>query len=595
MGGLYKIQGLVWPEFENVNCPDLYFRGKYFIDQQQGEISVAPYDALAFNTYFNSLSLYHLARETCISRIVASIRLTRGKGELRLMHKSRQGLRRVGEAIAYDCSEAQDFQLEILVSDFNDGILYWDVGTHTETIVRDMGFATPDRPQPVKLGVVVTMFNRPVETRRFVERFAASGLADDGHSLLIVNNGEPADFESGPGVSVIANANLGGAGGFTRGLLELRGRGDVTHCLFMDDDGAGHVSSIRKAIAFLAFARSRELAIAGAMFHAEAPAIQFEAGAQVRSYGIRALRAGCDLTNVDELAINEHGAAIDYGAWTFFAFPIAEVRELAFPFFVRGDDILFSLSNRFRIIAPNGVATWQPDFEEKITPSVEYLAQRSEFLIALLRSKEGLVSLHRVIHRSFRQIIADLNALRYGHAGARIAAIEDVLAGPSFWRRHQTPFGRFAEFKASAADEYPAPVGQGPTSSYLFYHARRSQLKMARLVSWLSLGGHLLPSPITMRRLSVNGFHPAVEAALFARELEYVSRLSDRRFTARRSRKRYFALRLRLLVLAAKYHLSARRLREAYRVGLADLTSELSWRRWLGLAAASGKPQRDDF
>ena len=51
-------------------------------------------------------------------------------------------------------------------------------------------------------------------------------------------------------------------------------------------------------------------------------------------------KCGLDLRYIHDLLVNEEEEHIDYGGWWFFAFPIKDIKNYAFPYFVRGDDIL---------------------------------------------------------------------------------------------------------------------------------------------------------------------------------------------------------------------------------------------------------------
>jgi GT2 family glycosyltransferase len=54
----------------------------------------------------------------------------------------------------------------------------------------------------------------------------------------VVDNANNVDFDEPPcdDLNVVPNRNLGGAGGFARGLMWLRQQCWATHVLFMDDD-----------------------------------------------------------------------------------------------------------------------------------------------------------------------------------------------------------------------------------------------------------------------------------------------------------------------------------------------------------------------
>ena len=82
-------------------------------------------------------------------------------------------------------------------------------------------------------------------------------------SLNVVDNSQ--NLPEIDGVNIIPNENLGGSGGFTRGLMHLKENGSYTHCLFMDDDASCEVEGIKRTISFLEHALDHKTALAGAM------------------------------------------------------------------------------------------------------------------------------------------------------------------------------------------------------------------------------------------------------------------------------------------------------------------------------------------
>ena len=101
-----------------------------------------------------------------------------------------------------------------------------------------------------------------------------------GFRVTIVDNGRNLELPPGDGLSVrvIPNPNLGGAGGFARGLMHARNDGWTTHVLFMDDDITMEVESVVRAIALFRYATDPRLCVHGAMISEEIPWMQFEAG-----------------------------------------------------------------------------------------------------------------------------------------------------------------------------------------------------------------------------------------------------------------------------------------------------------------------------
>ena len=76
-----------------------------------------------------------------------------------------------------------------------------------------------------------------------------------------------------------------------------------------------------------------------------------------------------DLTDEKEILINENEEkiALKYAAWWFCCFSVNNVKKrgLPSPFFIKGDDIEYSLRNESKIINLNGLAVWHEDFSGK--------------------------------------------------------------------------------------------------------------------------------------------------------------------------------------------------------------------------------------
>src|SRR5690606_16287700 len=138
------------------------------------------------------------------------------------------------------------------------GAIFFEIRAIHETVLRAARFATADAPvrQP-RLGICITTFRREAEVARTAARLDAfiegSEFAAQMHAF-VVDNGGTARIGTLAHVDRVANRNLGGAGGFARGMAEAEAWG-FDHCLFMDDDAAFHMESIHRTMAFLSRAR----------------------------------------------------------------------------------------------------------------------------------------------------------------------------------------------------------------------------------------------------------------------------------------------------------------------------------------------------
>ena len=161
---------------------------------------------------------------------------------------------------------------------------------------------------------------------------SSRSIAEDV-SVIIVDNASNLELSvhgSLP-VEIVSNPNLGGAGGFARGLWEHRRRGQATHVLFMDDDIAFEPEVIARTVAFLRFAVDDDVCVAGSMMRMDQPAVQFEAGADCDPTARHlwdALGRSQNLLYTSVLLDNERLEPFDYGAWWYYAFPLDHHRGL---------------------------------------------------------------------------------------------------------------------------------------------------------------------------------------------------------------------------------------------------------------------------
>ncbi|MBR4741526.1 MAG: hypothetical protein IK079_01330, partial [Desulfovibrio sp.] len=137
--------------------------------------------------------------------------------------------------------------------------------------------------QDIKLGISITTFKREKQVIKSVQRL---GTAINNHpyyknciDISVVDNGATLEDADVPCATLIKNKNLGGTGGFTRGLVAYTENGTYTHCLFMDDDAQCEAESIFKSISFLRHALDKKTALSGAMLYANLQFLQWENGA----------------------------------------------------------------------------------------------------------------------------------------------------------------------------------------------------------------------------------------------------------------------------------------------------------------------------
>lgn len=378
------------------------------------------------------------------------------------------------------------------------GVLFFTLRALGDARLNGAAWVTATLPTRLpKLAVSITTYKREAAVQETAERFerfiARSSLAPRLH-LFVVDNGQSANIPASDHVTPIANANLGGSGGFARGLLEAEARG-FSHCLFMDDDASVHMEALVRTWAFLAYATDPKTAVAGGLTSAENPWSLWESGAIFDRF-CRPQWMGTDLRAFDDVVRMEEASTVPkphnfYGGWWFFAFSIAETRHWPFPFFVRGDDISFSIANDFEIVTLPGVICFQDtDFAEKESLQTLYLDLRSH-LVHHLALPSMDIGLRGTLGIPLWFFIRSLMQSHYDTLAALNLALEDVLQGPGFFAENADMSERRARIAKKRQTENWVPLTGQPPESRRRFDPRRSRFWLLLTVN--TLNGHLLP------------------------------------------------------------------------------------------------------
>jgi GT2 family glycosyltransferase len=466
-----------------------------------------------------------------------------------------------------------------------DGLVYFRLRALQAGTLKAARYVTLDTAkQDVRLGLVITHFNRQAQVLPAIQRIRRSVLARpdlrDRVTLTVVDNSRNLPLPPCDDVELIPNRNLGGTGGFVRGLLRLEDEGSHTHALFMDDDASCEPESIARCFAMLRHARSPRLAIAGALISEAHPWHLLEKGARFDGT-CKPLHSGLDLRRVDHLV---QGDALverpDYGGWWFFAFPIKGVRRYPFPFFVRGDDVFFGLSNRFEIITLHGIACFGEDFRLKHGPMTAYLDARYHVLHAVLEPSRGAATLLKLGRRLF---LKPLLAYHYVSARAFTLAMRHVSEGPQFFRDNLDLAAVRSQIAGWIPAEKMAPLDvsalplRGPRL--------RRESRLRRLLRLVTLQGFVLPRALLLDRVQVQekGYHGSASSVFRFRRVLYEHRASGTGYIAEYDRRLFFAELGHFLRTATSLLVRLPALRRAHALGMEEMCTSAFWREVYGL------------
>ncbi|HEX2540190.1 MAG TPA: hypothetical protein VHM00_03805 [Caldimonas sp.] len=576
------LHSLVFPNLDLRVPEDMYVRlfDGAWADLTQRQVHFETGALMWADTFFNGLSVGVWKRHCRIDSL--SLRIA-GSGQFLCTI----GLHRFAQASVWLAEHRlvldDDGATEVPIpqwAEVNDGMLFLRLRALTPGTIRAAAFQTAEAPaNDVRLGLVITHFNRQAQVvpairrieRQLLERADLRGRV----TLTVVDNSRNLQLAPHPAVEHIPNRNLGGTGGFVRGLLSLIDSGRHTHALFMDDDASCETESIARTLALLEYAREERLAVAGSLLRETAPWDLMEKGARFEGKCLP-LNQGRDMRHVPELLHVERGLSRpDYGGWWFFAFPIAQVRQYPFPFFVRGDDVLFGLGNEFEIATLNGVACLGEDFAVKHGPLTSYLDARYHLVQALLRPKGSAWAVLRVAGRLFAKALA---GYQYASARAVTLAMRHVAEGPGFFRDNLDMQAVLPQIASLQPSEKMSPVDR--TQLNLKGPRRRRESKPRRLLRVLTLQAFLLPRWLLLDRTmaQVKGFHGTASDVFRYRRVLYEHLQSGNGFVATYDRPRFFAELGGFLEAWWLVYRKVGSLRRSYRARLGEMTSLAFWR-----------------
>jgi galactofuranosylgalactofuranosylrhamnosyl-N-acetylglucosaminyl-diphospho-decaprenol beta-1,5/1,6-galactofuranosyltransferase len=473
-------------------------------------------------------------------------------------------------------------------------------------VVEALEWRTPDTPTitPVGLVPVFCTFAREERLGAVLATLAAEpDCWRDLPRIVVVNQGRPglaahpaltalpAAFRAR--LAVVEQGNFGGAGGFTRGLLEAREVPGATHALLMDDDVAAEPEALRRAAAFFAIARPRH-ALGGHMLDMLRPTRLYEAGGRVeeRKWYLVPLRHDLPLGDPRSLDALSRPEPMHYSGWWFFGLPLALLDEagLPLPCFIRGDDVEYGVRLHGMgapIVGLPGAAIWHEPFYVKLNGWQLYYETRNMLIAAAVHFPRHRLRLAVLL---LKRLLIYLLTYRYYGAALVLRAVEDYLRGPSVYEaRPQAIHAGLDRYKAEFPPEEFARE-QVPRDRGLLRDPKTLPGFVFR-IAWAVLRNWVLPL----------GRRTATPVRVEARDLVWfrVARLDhvvvethwDTRLPVfRRSRpafRRLLARGARLLLRVARDgDAVARTWRQAH----PRLTGAGFWRRYLGLARSSDGP-----
>ncbi|MBQ7907862.1 MAG: CDP-glycerol glycerophosphotransferase family protein, partial [Clostridia bacterium] len=257
-------------------------------------------------------------------------------------------------------------------------------------------------------------------------------ISDNGKTLKI-------DDLQTEKIHIFPNKNLGGAGGFTRSMIEImkaREQKGITHIMMMDDDVRLNPDSILRTYRMLRLLKDeeRDAFIGGHMLKIDSQHIQSEAADHWDIAKHHPVKYNYNLEKPEMLVKNEIEDSVNHFGWWYCCMPINVPSEnnLPLPIFIKRDDIEYGLRNGTKFITLNGICVWHEPFEYKYATYLEYYYFRN---MCIINSRHRLsFTAERLIEEVKVRIKDFLLRYRYRDAELSLIGIQHYLNGIDWFK-----------------------------------------------------------------------------------------------------------------------------------------------------------------
>lgn len=433
---IFRLQKILFPSEEICNEMEMYFKGIGFV-VQDGEVWFEENGVLSTSTYFNSFSLSKWKKYAGLSNLCVVLNL---KGRFRIdlcSMKLEKG--KVKYSVEHSEELDCDGDVSLKMNIGAEGVCYFvltalgqDCRFCGGSYVTTLGGRELNR---VKLAVGICTFRREEFITANLARLSMAINDSSGHlyksvKVFVSDNGQTlsADELANEDIHIVYNKNYGGAGGFTRCLIEalnVQDKEQFTNFLFLDDDIVLGVSAIERNIAFLSLIlpQYRMSLIGGAMFSTDERYLQFESAAKWQRTGFVFNRRDIDLRDDLNILLNEESYDVNYNAWCYCCIPfdVVTATNLPLPVFFHMDDVEYGLRNKLPIITLNGINVWHLYKKALVNAKNDYYDVRNRLIMLSEINPSAVSELAYIYLNAFTK-----EALKY-HYDRSLNALDGIL------------------------------------------------------------------------------------------------------------------------------------------------------------------------
>ncbi|RYQ03377.1 glycosyl transferase family 2 [Bifidobacterium pseudolongum subsp. globosum] len=410
-------------------------------------------------TFFNAFPAGYWRRWTRVDAVQFSARV-RGRGTIMLFRSSGRGLFEPAGTIDVNATtRATTVRAELAMTGLMDGGFFWfdaKAGDGDDLTIEDAAWSVPveaRRGGDGTLSIAITTFNRAPYCLNQLKAIAADTnvrgrldtiyCTDQGTDLVRDELGFAAVAKDlGHQLTYVRQRNMGGSGGFARGMYETVKAGKSDYTLLLDDDAISEPESIMRAVQFADYC-TRPTIVGGGMFHLDNRTMLYTLGERYNraSYWTQPA-AGLEYNHdfatqpLRDSPKLHRRADSDFNGWWMCLIPTQIMREIGLsqPLFIKFDDVDYGLraeDHGYHTVCLPGVAVWHQAWHAK-DPSRTwegYYLYRNHWICSLLHCTKP--SWHFLYGMLFDDAKAGVE-LVYSAMHLHHLALRDIMRGPDY-------------------------------------------------------------------------------------------------------------------------------------------------------------------
>ncbi|MGV9611843.1 glycosyltransferase [Nocardia xishanensis] len=553
------------------------------------------------NTYFGRFAASYWQRWTTVTEVRATMVLdVTKKARVRLVASDIAGHRRIIDTAKVDASGP--LTLTAPLDQYVDGGAIWlefdAEGGELGISELTWSSVAPERIRPV--AIAICTFNRAADCAETVAALASDAtvlaaidavyVVDQGTDLVQDRQRyQEVQPVFGDKLRYIRQPNLGGAGGFTRGLYEVSAVNEHADVILMDDDILCEPETVLRLNAFANMTVEPTLVGAQMLFLLNPDYLNVGAE-EVHLHELRhGQKVPKALRNTSMLKKNqERRVDAGYNAWWTCLIPAEVVAKIGLPvpIFFQWDDVEYGVRARehgFVTVTLPNAAVWHADFYWKdFDDWARYFSTRNSLIVGAMHADlDG----KKITKQLFRNIAEHLVAMQYGLVHTTLQGIEDFLEGPKVLR--DGGIAALAAARTSRADysetiKHPAATPPVRAADIQLRRAggepsREALVLVKRAINqWFGRTQHGL---IGVTREDAHWWH----VSLFDHVVVTDASQSGVR-VRQRDKARARALLRRTFHVLRRLRKELPTLQEQYRAAMPELTSRANWERLYGIS-----------